>query len=100
MDKVTEEECHGRLESGSRILRPNGITRYANVPQGVVKRSLVLVFFLDLNLVITRKTIHERKDFVADTCINDLINEQSGEVVFGACQIQVTKFSTDASGGM
>ena len=35
---------------------------------------------------------------MANTCINDLINEWSGEVVFGTCQIQVMKFTTDANG--
>ena len=35
---------------------------------------------------------------MADTDINDLVNERSVEVVFGTCQIQVTEFSTDRNG--
>ena len=35
---------------------------------------------------------------MVSTYINVLVNERSGEVVFGTCQIQVPKVSTDTNG--
>ena len=35
---------------------------------------------------------------MVETHINDLVNEQSGEDVFGTCQIQVTEVSTNMNG--
>ena len=35
---------------------------------------------------------------MAGTCINDLVNEWSGEFVFWTCQIQVTEVSIDVNG--
>ena len=93
-----EEEHHGLLKSGSRIFkgkRHNFICKCA--PRGC-ESFLVLVVFPDLNLIITGKTIHERKYFMASASIIDLVNEQSGEVVFGTCQVQVTEFSIDMNG--
>jgi hypothetical protein len=36
-----------------------------------------------LDLVIARKSIHEGEDFMTGTGIDDLVDEGSGEVVFG-----------------
>ena len=35
---------------------------------------------------------------MSSSSVNDLVNTQSGEVVFGTCQIQVAKISTYADG--
>jgi hypothetical protein len=43
----------------------------------------------DLDLVIARKFIHEGKDFMTGTCIDDLVNEGSGDVVFGTTLVEV-----------
>ena len=51
-----------------------------------------------MDLVITRKIVHKGKDFMTSTGINDLVNKQSGKVVFGTSQIQITRFSTNANG--
>ena len=47
----------------------------------------VMVFFLDLDLVVSGKTVHERKGFMSSTRIDDLVDERCGEVVFGTCPI-------------
>ena len=60
--------------------------------------SFVLAFFSDLNLVITEKIIHERKYFMSGIGINDLVNEWSGEIVLGTCQVQIMKVSTNKNG--
>ena len=93
-----EAEGHVPLKSGSNIFkarRHNTIHKRAPTGCEIV---FILILFLDLNLVITEKTIHEIKYFVAITRINDLVNEWSGEVVFGTCQVQVMEVSTNANG--
>ena len=93
-----EVEHHGPLKSGSNIFKDKWNNLIRKFSPGSCESSLVLVLFLDLNLVITRKTIHERKDFVVGTCINDLVSEHSVEFLFGTCQIEVTEVSTGMNG--
>ena len=57
-----------------------------------------MVFFLDLDLVISRKIVHEGKGFMSSTRIDDLVNERCGEVVFGTCPIEVMEVCTIANG--
>ena len=60
--------------------------------------SLVMIFFLDLNLVISGKVVHEGKDFMPGACINDLIDEECWEVVFRTGPIQIKEVYTNADG--
>ena len=70
---------------------------HKHAPRGS-ESGFVLIFFADMDLVITRKSIHEVKDFMTGTSVNDLVNKQSGEFVFGKIQIQFTEVSIDANG--
>ena len=83
MDKVTETVCHGTLEGGSNILQTKGhyLIREC-APQGC-ECSIVTIFFPDLDLVISRKSIHEGEDLMSSACIDNLIDEGCWEVVFG-----------------
>ena len=56
------------------------------------------VFFPNLDLVISEKTVHEGKGFMSGACIDDLINERCGGVVFGTCPIEVMKFCANMNG--
>ena len=58
----------------------------------------VMVFFLDLDLVVPEKNVHERKGFMSSACIDDLVNEQSGEVVFGTCPIKIVEVYANVNG--
>ena len=83
MDEVTETMCHGTLEGGSSILQ----TKYHYsmsecAPQGC-ECSLITIFFLDLDLVISGKSVHEGKYLMSGACIDNLIDEGCWEVVFG-----------------
>ena len=83
MDEGTEAVCHGTMEGGSSILQTKGhysIGEFA--PQGC-ECSIVMIFFLDLDLVISEKSVHEGKDCVSDTCIDNMIDEGCWEVFFG-----------------
>ena len=98
VNEVMEVKGHNPLKSGSCIFKAKRYDTRHKSALGGSKSGFVLIFFADMDLVITRKTIHEGKYFVASTRINDLVNEWSGKVVFGKFQIQVTKFSTDVNG--
>ena len=98
MNEVVEAKGHGPLKGGSNIFYAKRHDTIHKSAPGGSESGFVLLFFTDMNLVITRKTIHERKYFVAGTGINGLVNEQSGEVFFGTCQIQVTEVNTYANG--
>jgi hypothetical protein len=50
------------------------------VPQGTI--SVVLVGGYNIDLIISRETIHQREYFTPGTIIDDLVNEGAGEVVF------------------
>ena len=98
IDKVVEVECHGLLKSGSIIFKAKRHDSICKCAPGGCESSLVSVFFLDLNLVISGETVHEQKDLMSSVGVNDLVNEWSREVVFGTCQIQVMKISTNMDG--
>ena len=53
---------------------------------------------MDLDLVISRKTIHEGKYFMYGARIDDLIDEGCGEVVIGTCPIEIMKLYANANG--
>ena len=59
---------------------------------------LIMVFFLDLDLVIAGKTIHEGKGLMSSARIDNLINEECGEVVFGTYPIEIIEVCENLNG--
>ena len=57
-----------------------------------------MVFFPDLDLVVSRKSIHERKRFMSGACIDDLVDERCGEAVFGTCPIEIVEVCANVDG--
>ena len=57
-----------------------------------------MIFFSDLDLVISEKSIHEGKGLMSSACIDDLIDEGCGEVVFGTRPIEVVEVYANADG--
>ena len=89
VNEITEAMCHGMLEGGSSIFEAKGHEWIRKCAPWGCECRLITVFFLDLDLVIFKKTIHEGKGLMSGTCIDDLIDEGCGEVVFGTCPIEV-----------
>jgi hypothetical protein len=56
----------------------------------------VLIGWVNLNLVIARESVHEGESLVANTIIDDLIDEGHREVVFGTCVIEIAKIGENA----
>ena len=57
-----------------------------------------MVFFPNLDLVVSEKTIHEGKGLMSSACIDDLIDEGCWEVVFGTCPIEVAEVCANMNG--
>ena len=93
-----ETICHGVLEGGSSIFEAKGHDSVGeSVPRGC-ECHFVMVFFSDLDLVVSGKTLHEGEGLMSDACIDDLVYEQCGEVVFGTCPIEIVKVCANANG--
>ena len=54
------------------------------------KRCLFLIHRCNVNLVVTRKTVHKGKDLAPETFINDFINEGGRIVVFRIGTIKIS----------
>ena len=87
MNEVTEVVCHGMLESGSSIFQAKGHDSICKCAPWGCECYLIMVFFLDLDLVIAEKSVHEGEGLMSGACINDPIDEGCWEVVFGTCPI-------------
>ena len=66
-------------------------------PQGY-EFYLITVFFLDLDLVVVEKYVHEGEGLMSGACIDDLVDERGGEVVLGTCPIEIMKFYVNTNG--
>ena len=98
MDEVTEAVCHVMLEGGSSILHTKGNYSIGECAPRGCECSLVMILFLDLNLVISGKFIHEGKDLMSGACIDDLIDEGCWEVLFGTHPIYIMEFYVNVDG--
>ena len=93
-----EAVFHGVLEGGSSIFEAKGHDSVGECAPWGCECRFATVFFPDLYLVVSRKTVHEGKGFMSSACINNLINERCGEIVFGTHPIEVMKFCTNTNG--
>jgi hypothetical protein len=94
MFEVMKRKIHGPLESGSSIFKAKRHLTIGECTPWANECHFVLVFRFDLDLIISQKTIHERKGFTTDTFINDLVDEWCRKIIFWTCFVQITKFST------
>ena len=93
-----ETICHGTLEGGSRIFEAKGHDLIRECAPWGCECSLIMIFFLDMDLVISRKFVHEGKDLMSSACIDNLIDEGCWEVVFRTCPIHIMEVFTEVNG--
>ena len=98
MNEFVEAVCHGVLEGGSNVFQAKGHDLICECAPWGCECHLIMVFFLDLDLVISRKTVHEGKEFMSGACIDDLIDEGCWEVVFGTRPIEVAEVCANMNG--
>ena len=98
MYDVSETVCHGTLEGGSNVFQTKGHYSISECAPWGCECSLVTILFLDLNLVISRKYVHEGKYHMSGACINNLIDEGCWEVVFGTHPIEIVEVCANTNG--
>jgi hypothetical protein len=65
------------------------------VPHGVV-----LIYWMDLDLIVARETIHEGQSLMACTIIDNLVDERYGEFVFGTSMVEIMKIGADMNNAL
>ena len=90
--------CHGALEGGSNVFQAKGHDAIRECAPWGCEFHLVTVFFPDLDLVVSGKTVHEGEALMFGACVDDLVNEQCGEVFFRTCPINIMEVCANANG--
>jgi hypothetical protein len=95
MRQIVKNVCHSPLESGTVILEAEWhYTICKGAPRGR-ECIFVLIGEVNLDLVVTRETIHEGQSLVTCTIIDYLVDEGCWNVVFGIGVIEVAEVHTD-----
>ena len=76
-----KEKFIARWKVALAFFNPKGIFLYTKVPQGQMKVFFMLVFLFNLDLIISRETIHKWENFTSRANIYNLIYKWSGIVV-------------------
>ena len=98
MNKFKEAVHHGALEGGSCILEAKGHDSVGECAPWGCEFHFLTVFFQDLDLVVTKKSVHEGEGLISGACINDLVDEWGGEFVFGTCPIEIMEVCANVNG--
>jgi hypothetical protein len=59
LSEIMKNVCHGTLESGSYILEAERHDTIHKISPGGSEYGFVLIGWVDLNLVVSRETVHE-----------------------------------------
>jgi hypothetical protein len=94
MFEVMKSKRHGPLECGSSIFKAKRYLTICECTPRTNECRFVFVFGFDLDLIISQKTVHERKGFATSTFINDLVNEWCWKIIFGTCLVQIMEIGT------
>jgi hypothetical protein len=98
--EIMENISHGPFKCSTCVLeskRNNTIRK--STPWGG-KCGFILIYWMDLNLIVARETIHEGHSLVAFTIIDNLDDERGREVVFGTSMIEITKVGVDVNSAL
>ena len=98
VSKITEVVHHGALEGGSNIFEAKGHDSVSEGAPWSCECHFAMVFFSDLDLVVSKKTVHEGEGLMSGACIDYLVDEWCGGVVFGTCPIEIVKVCANVNG--
>ena len=93
-----KDVCHRALEGCAGVFETEGHDTVCKRTPGGYECGFVLIGWVNLNLVIARESVHERKSLVAGAIVDNLIDERRWEVVFGTCIVEIAKVSANANG--
>ena len=84
-----ENLSHRSLVCGTGILQTERHHRIAEDAEGCSKRRMLLILWMHLDLVISRKSIHEGHPLKSTCIVDNDIRDWEREIVFRTCFIQV-----------
>jgi hypothetical protein len=70
-----------------------------STPRGS-KCGFILIGGVNLNLIITRESVHKGESLVTGAVVNDLIDERHWKVFLGTCMIEIVKFCANADSAL
>jgi hypothetical protein len=91
---IVERKIHGPLKSGSIILQAKRHFSISKCTPWTDKSCFMLVLGVDLYLIVSRETIHERKDLAAYAFIDNLVNKWGGEIILWKGLVQIMEVRT------
>jgi hypothetical protein len=89
-----ERKRHGLLKSGSIFLQAKRHHLIRNYTPWIDKKKIMLVLRLNLYLIVSQKTIHEREDLTICAFIENMVNEWGREIILWIGLVQIMKFCT------
>jgi hypothetical protein len=98
MSQIVKNVCHGPLERDVGILEAEWHDTIC-APRGR-QCGFVLIGKVNLDLVVTRETVHEGQSLVTCAIIDYLVDEGCWKVVFGIGMIEVTKVHIDTDSAL
>jgi hypothetical protein len=97
---IMENISHGTLERSTNVFESKGHDLVSKSTPWGSKCSLILICWIDLDLIVAKEPIHEGKGLVANTIIDNLVDERCWEVVFGTSMIDIMKVGADANSAL
>jgi hypothetical protein len=89
-----EEGLDSSLIGGAGVLQPEGHGRVVVCAKRGDERGLLLVFFLDRDLVVPGVAVEEAEQVAARRGVDDLINPRQPEGVLGAVFVEIGVVNT------
>ena len=100
MSQIMKNVCHGPLECGAGILEVEWHDTIRKGAPGGCECSFVLIVGVNLDLVVTRETVHEGQSLLTYAIIDYLVDEGYWKVVFGTGVIEVAEVRTDTDSSL
>ena len=78
--KIVKDQGHGPLKRSFDVFKVEGNLSICKITPRTNKCGIVLILGLNLNLIISRKTVHKGKYLTSRTLIQHLVNKWCGKI--------------------
>ena len=97
MPHVMEQSCSSSMISGSCILQPKWHSPLVVSTLLSNERSILYILWSHHNLIIPRKSIHERQHQMSCSAVNQHINVWEVKIILRASFVQITKVYSNSN---
>jgi hypothetical protein len=98
--KILENIGHGPLKHNTYVLKSKRHDTISNgTPRGI-KSSFILICRMYLDLIVAGEPIRKGQFLMAETVIDNLVDEMGWKVVFGTSMVEILKVSADTNSAM